>query len=97
MSQSEKFSFATSFDNLEDLSPNDTVYTAAAREEGNKLGYAEGHQKGLEEGHGDVLEVVRSLSHKLSDLNEQYEICRRTLHEEVVKTSYFMMKSLFPH
>lgn len=96
MSKSEKFAFGTSFDNVEDLSPGETVYTRQAHQEGVKAGYAEGHQKGLEEGHGDVLQVVQLLSQKLSEFNERYSEDRTRLTEEIIKTSYYMMKTLFP-
>lgn len=92
----QKFFFETSFDHVEDLGPGETVYTHAAHEKGYALGFADGHSKGVQEGHGDVLNAVQHLSHKLNELVAFHEEAKNDLHAGVVNTSYFMMKSLFP-
>ena len=93
MTTAQKFAFTTSFDDMDKLAPGETVFTKAAEEKGYAQGYAEGHEKGLQEGRTDALSALQNMSNNLIALHEQ---AHEELHREVVKTSYLMMKNLFP-
>lgn len=96
MTFSKKFSFNTSFDQVENLAPGETVYTKAAQEKGYAQGYAQGHQEGLKKGRGEVLKALETLTHKTQRLCETYDDMKQMLHEDIAQTAYAMMKALFP-